>query len=264
MFKTIPCEEYESGDKKRNSKRGKKCHRYYCPFAHGQQELRTSDLSLEERKAILGGLDMFPSDKCCNACALPCTMTPMPPGMRTPTVEGLQNSLQNMPPFTQPPSSSAWPFSPLSRPMPSRTQADIVPEQRQSLPMLLPSSAYGHDPFPRGQGADMNSNTSSLAHKPLCSEKEWKSLGSPAFIKIGDDGVAAVSPWEATKTTTHGPFGLDLPAPKWMKDDSLGNETSRNFGFSDSESLQLRDPVKPRREEPNLEEAIKQLVYTML
>mmetsp|Transcript_105969 Transcript_105969/g.167277 ORF Transcript_105969/g.167277 Transcript_105969/m.167277 type:complete len:336 (-) Transcript_105969:478-1485(-) len=236
IFKTILCEEYESGIKKRTSKRDKKCHRYYCPFAHGQQELRTSELTLEQRKSILTGLDMFPSDKCCNACALPCTVAPVPPQVRAPAVDALESM---PPPFPQQ-GESDWLFCPLSRPMPNLLQGDLAQERlRQSLP-TLPSSAFGHDPFPRGKAPGKVNNTTSLTQNGT--DDKWKALGSPAFVKISDDGFAEVGPWE---------MHSDRPIPRRTKE-----ADDCSIGFS---GLQSQEPLK------TLEQVIlKELVYTML
>mmetsp|Transcript_55308 Transcript_55308/g.131937 ORF Transcript_55308/g.131937 Transcript_55308/m.131937 type:complete len:540 (-) Transcript_55308:105-1724(-) len=72
IFKTTLCEEYHGQS---NPQRGAKiaarakCHRFYCPFAHGDQELRQSPLSREERQAFIqSAKDNFPSSECCKVC----------------------------------------------------------------------------------------------------------------------------------------------------------------------------------------------------
>jgi hypothetical protein len=76
IFKTTKCEEYASltkdTDKKKSSKQKKRCHRYYCPFAHGDQELRTSSLDGSEIAKYLDKLEIFPSSECCKFCVSPC------------------------------------------------------------------------------------------------------------------------------------------------------------------------------------------------
>jgi len=74
IFKTTLCEEHTSNtgtDKNqrqtRNAKKNR-CHRYYCPFAHGVDELRTSTLSAEQRDKCLRSMEAFPSDVCCMVC----------------------------------------------------------------------------------------------------------------------------------------------------------------------------------------------------
>lgn len=70
MFKTFLCDEHSifANQKHRGSKKGK-CHRYYCPFAHGPSELRTSTLTQEQRDDCMKMLDLFPSDECCKVCS---------------------------------------------------------------------------------------------------------------------------------------------------------------------------------------------------
>mmetsp|Transcript_16509 Transcript_16509/g.38703 ORF Transcript_16509/g.38703 Transcript_16509/m.38703 type:complete len:361 (+) Transcript_16509:78-1160(+) len=73
FFKTQLCKEHASHAVQRGSRstRGSKrhrCHRYYCPFAHGQEELRSSPLTEEQRSQCLLALEFFPSDDCCTAC----------------------------------------------------------------------------------------------------------------------------------------------------------------------------------------------------
>jgi hypothetical protein len=77
IFKTTKCEEYanltKDSDKKKTTKHGKKrCHRYYCPFAHGDHELRTSTLSESDIQKCLSKLSIFPSSDCCKFCVLAC------------------------------------------------------------------------------------------------------------------------------------------------------------------------------------------------
>mmetsp|Transcript_101912 Transcript_101912/g.283580 ORF Transcript_101912/g.283580 Transcript_101912/m.283580 type:complete len:323 (-) Transcript_101912:139-1107(-) len=73
FFKTSLCKEHAShamqrGSRSARSSKRHRCHRYYCPFAHGSEELRSTPLSEEQRQQILRSLEMFPSDDCCTAC----------------------------------------------------------------------------------------------------------------------------------------------------------------------------------------------------
>jgi len=70
IFKTTLCDESESSSRRSGSKRHR-CHRYYCPLAHGIQELRPSSLTAEQIEECLSGLDRFPSDTCCKYCTQP-------------------------------------------------------------------------------------------------------------------------------------------------------------------------------------------------
>lgn len=92
IFKTSLCEEYTNNSgansKTRNSKKNQnRCHRYYCPFAHGNDELRTSPLSTEQREKCLRGMEVFESDTCCVVCTRHWIIPPVsgkalaPPGL---------------------------------------------------------------------------------------------------------------------------------------------------------------------------------------
>eukprot|EP00930_Biecheleria_cincta_P076885 TRINITY_DN6411_c0_g1_i1.p1 TRINITY_DN6411_c0_g1~~TRINITY_DN6411_c0_g1_i1.p1 ORF type:complete len:617 (+),score=80.78 TRINITY_DN6411_c0_g1_i1:73-1851(+) len=72
LFKTIFCEEFENSSEKSNGVKGKadKCHRFYCPYAHGPEELRKSPIAMTERQALMQvAIDKFPGDGCCGICA---------------------------------------------------------------------------------------------------------------------------------------------------------------------------------------------------
>jgi len=97
MFKTKLCEEHtnntgnnQSQRQTRNSKKNR-CHRYYCPFAHGQDELRPSPLSIEQREKCLRSMEVFPQDFCCSVCAPSTNAWPTAPvnGQKFPEAPGL-------------------------------------------------------------------------------------------------------------------------------------------------------------------------------
>lgn len=69
LFKTMLCGE--QGRARRNKDVGKpnRCHRYYCPFAHGKKELRESQYTQEQLEAFIQALEKFPHDDCCHFCA---------------------------------------------------------------------------------------------------------------------------------------------------------------------------------------------------
>lgn len=73
IFKTILCEEHRSlpNDQRsaRRSKHRSRCHRYYCPFAHGKQELRSSPLTSEQCEAYIRAVVIFPHSICCSFCS---------------------------------------------------------------------------------------------------------------------------------------------------------------------------------------------------
>jgi len=96
IFKTTMCDEYMQniGMKKGQGAKRSRCHRFYCPFAHGNSELRTSSMADEQRDACLRSVDLFPSDTCCNVCTpyscMPAACIPAgPPGLELPP--GLEN-----------------------------------------------------------------------------------------------------------------------------------------------------------------------------
>lgn len=72
IFKTSLCEEHRTltSDQRsaRRSKHRPRCHRYYCPFAHGKQELRTSPLSPEQRETLIRHASALPHAVCCEVC----------------------------------------------------------------------------------------------------------------------------------------------------------------------------------------------------
>lgn len=74
IFKTSLCEEHRSltNDQRsaRRSKHRPRCHRYYCPFAHGKQELRSSPLTEEQRDSLVRAIGIFPNPACCGICTL--------------------------------------------------------------------------------------------------------------------------------------------------------------------------------------------------
>lgn len=72
ILKTCLCEEH--ANRQGTGSRGRRkrhCHRHYCPFAHGNKELRASPLPAELRKQyLLDALNAFPSNWCCKVCEL--------------------------------------------------------------------------------------------------------------------------------------------------------------------------------------------------
>jgi len=70
IFKTSLCEEHTTnvGNKQTRNAKKNRCHRYYCPFAHGPDELRTSPLTDEQRQRCLREVEALPSDVCCVVC----------------------------------------------------------------------------------------------------------------------------------------------------------------------------------------------------
>lgn len=78
LFKTVACKDHhqwlleQSQPTSRNSKSAR-CHRYYCPFAHGNEELRESPLPRSTREKLVADvLEQFPHDECCEVCSPSC------------------------------------------------------------------------------------------------------------------------------------------------------------------------------------------------
>eukprot|EP00930_Biecheleria_cincta_P026609 TRINITY_DN18735_c0_g1_i1.p1 TRINITY_DN18735_c0_g1~~TRINITY_DN18735_c0_g1_i1.p1 ORF type:complete len:350 (+),score=28.24 TRINITY_DN18735_c0_g1_i1:41-1051(+) len=61
VFKTLPCEDHERDDVT--------CHRFYCPFAHGAEELqRPRNSSPSQSRSFIEAVRHLPSDDCCELC----------------------------------------------------------------------------------------------------------------------------------------------------------------------------------------------------
>jgi hypothetical protein len=124
-FKTTICSEQPRG-RKRN-----KCHRYYCPFAHGEQELRESKYSTEQLEAFYQALaEVFHSDTCCQFC------TPPPP----PALSSLRTAVQTVEGHAQ------------------RQKAAFTMMQQQvaaQLPSVSVAAAYQMSQLARGHGLGM-------------------------------------------------------------------------------------------------------------
>lgn len=61
VFKTLPCEDHERDTGF--------CHRFYCPFAHGAEELqRPKNSSPSKSKGFIEAVRHLPSDDCCEFC----------------------------------------------------------------------------------------------------------------------------------------------------------------------------------------------------
>jgi hypothetical protein len=65
IYKTTICEEYAKQNVQRNARgtfgNKKRCQQYYCPFAHGEEELRTSSIHPDHITMYLSALQAFTS-----------------------------------------------------------------------------------------------------------------------------------------------------------------------------------------------------------
>jgi len=179
IFKTILCEEHANqGGNQRNTRSGKRrrCHRYYCPFAHGAQELRTSALTLEQREQCLRALDVFPSDDCCAICTRH-WITPEQPGGeagRGSAAFGFGAGAHGL---------LQWPQGCPAVPIPPQ-----MPQQAWPFPAGLPRQALRLESFTSPDPSG------SSAPDPLENLRDL-----PAFIHLADDGSTSVGLRQPTR-----------------------------------------------------------------
>jgi len=160
MFKTSLCEEHTNNtgnnQNQRQTRNAKKnlCHRYYCPFAHGSDELRTSPLTAEQREKCLRSMEVFPSDVCCVVCTRHWTVPvndqklPLPPGLtlleaRDPTMPWPRS--QKGPPLF--PGQNLWDvLATIPNQMSLNVQGDAVLEHNKDIFASSMSGRPGRDP----------------------------------------------------------------------------------------------------------------------
>lgn len=188
IFKTRLCEEY--GGSQRSGKGGKRhaCHRYYCPLAHGSQELRSSSLTEEYRNACLQSAELFLSDTCCMTCA-PSWNTTRP----------FKPSLTN-PAFCMDPACGIpWPQAGSGSPYASTNFWPTPPDTTDQLPIL----GWPKDDV-EAETTDANGLPYALQGQTLGGIidpfKTWKGMSppgledSPVFIDVGQDGSMRIGP----------------------------------------------------------------------
>jgi len=204
FFKTQLCKEHAHHAVQRGSRnaRGSKrhrCHRYYCPFAHGTEELRSSPLTEEQREQCLQAIEMFPSDDCCTACTRYWITPYHRAEERCAPVLDLEAHLR----FPPPP----WP----QLPQPVAAQHSLAASQ---LWGLLGGGALGPQQLQLQDEEwveeDVHEAKALPAYPPDSPGKPWvlSDLSSapkkepadswsdmmPAFIDLADDGTATVGP----------------------------------------------------------------------
>lgn len=207
IFKTTLCEEHTnntgSKEKTRNAKKNR-CHRYYCPFAHGSDELRTSPLTAEQRERCIRASEVFPSDVCCMVCTRHWVVPQAgeqkeesfqvcPPaasfGMNEPTAPLFWPQKAPQPPVGQ----GQHPFDVLS------TVPNLAP--KEIAPAKAGKELYAPKPAPatfEGSIFLSNETPSSLFANPLSSLH--LSSESPAFIDFTTNGCA-VGQRQSTKSS---------------------------------------------------------------
>eukprot|EP00927_Polykrikos_kofoidii_P066067 TRINITY_DN61729_c0_g1_i1.p1 TRINITY_DN61729_c0_g1~~TRINITY_DN61729_c0_g1_i1.p1 ORF type:complete len:295 (-),score=37.95 TRINITY_DN61729_c0_g1_i1:478-1362(-) len=188
LFKTSVCEEHSSNSgSQHSSRRGKRarCHRFYCPFAHGSRELRTSPLSEERREKCLRVIGAFPSDDCCTMCSPHrlAVRKPTPEPKTQGAVQPQKRCLPAPPPFPPPPPTSAV-----------DVVARLVPELDHEVTesKFLTKSDIPLSYTPCSMSSD--STCAETSRDPLLSLKY-----SPVFITFGDDGSTTFGPNRPSK-----------------------------------------------------------------
>jgi len=157
LFKTCMCEEHcgSSGGGQRGARgsaRGRRCHRYYCPFAHGHQELRSSHLSAEQRERCLRALELFPAGECCLVCA-PHRLPPQVGREAQVHDEGAFGCPQSPPP-----------------PPPQRQQRQQQQQQLSAQEVwAVPTGLSGHSQLPDSQA---DGRSSPPLKDPYCSQQQ--------------------------------------------------------------------------------------------
>jgi len=210
IFKTTLCEEHNtntsSNPKSRNGKKNR-CHRYYCPFAHGSEELRTSPLPKEQKESCIRAMEVFPSDVCCMVCTRhwlnpPVTDKQQPQGYQEPAglnydVNGAASMLWGSQKSPQQPPIFQPPFDVLST-VPNQGPPNLMPGDLGARPpkdmfgkmdkavkdhaSVSPIQKPTEDPFAVAYKPDLL-NPSFFNGEPLSSLRvSTLSRDSPAFI----------------------------------------------------------------------------------
>jgi hypothetical protein len=232
LFKTILCEEHTNnnvGAKQTRNAKKNRCHRYYCPFAHGPEELRSSVLQPEDRDRLIAAHVAFPSDPCCSVCTrhwVTPSLNPDAPKFPTaaeqaalaaafgeqgpplPWAPNLQNG-------TQPPiglNPNLWDvLSTVPNLNGLTTQGDLVlkPSKDNSAtaknhtPTLSPIQKPTGDPFAVPYKPIGALNHSLFYGEPLASLRVSKlSNDSPAFIDLTSAGYSSGLTESSTKSST--------------------------------------------------------------
>jgi len=192
IFKTILCEEFDESQRKTRHGKRHKCHRYYCPLAHGSQELHNSSLTIEQRNECLRAVELLPSDTCCRICT--------PSGNNIGTLKLNPQA----PPFCiEQNGTLPWP------------QGVPLPLMSFESPWGMPAATTDPPPFVDVPTDEVEENTDSIGW-PYAGKSDgivaetfnpWtsntihgSSFGdSPAFINIASDGIMTVGPKQPSK-----------------------------------------------------------------
>lgn len=217
VFKTRLCEEH---GKPRSAKKSR-CHRFYCPFAHGTQELRTSSMSPEDREECLRTIDIFASSECCNICTQHLVAPDFQKADEASKALQLQQQQQQplQPPVQQQPNVepspdiaksatsmsafAAWPsppMPPMPLPLQPRPRAPMpcqptLLQNKESLDVLSTCPAKENIAAQLICGPCSGLPSSPEPYDPFAAMRN----NSPVFVTMGADGRMEVGPREAEK-----------------------------------------------------------------
>lgn len=207
IFKTVLCEEHGNATRSsRHSRSGKrtKCHRYYCPFAHGNEELQQSPLSEEQRERCIKAAEIFPSDICCGYCTRHFRVPERPQqqqkfleveGAKCHDVLGVAGKPPGFPGHLD-----FAGYCPQKPPASSATQRwerlSTVPQAMHGPPGIREGGFQRSGVLPGGKptpNARLGVSQPGMPPLPTSSSYALEHLGqSPAFIDITDDGSTVV------------------------------------------------------------------------
>jgi len=170
----------------------RRCHRYYCPFAHGNQELRSSPLSAQQREACIAAIENFPSDKCCKVCAPHFTgVANQETASGGSDAASYDGSFQQVPPPPIPPQQWTSPAAGI------QGQANTQPSKDDSC------FTQAADEFPQPREALSTVNDNSVMD-PFTT---WNVV---KFIFNGDDGDDGFQPPPVVKRPPRAPLPREL------------------------------------------------------
>lgn len=189
IFKTTPCEEYASNAAmKTPSAKRKRCHRFYCPFAHGNNELRSSSLPEATRNYCLMMASQFPSDSCCSVCTPYSFIRPARRGSEDSRTDRVVRETKTTPPttttFVIPPPPFPCPPPPS---MPFRLLETV--STRSGSPMALGDSS----------ASESSKHVQGIQEQPPRRNQTYDLWSdSPMFVNLVGGSIVSIGPRETT------------------------------------------------------------------
>lgn len=188
IFKTSLCEEYDGSQRSGRGGKRPSCHRYYCPLAHGAQELRSSSLTEEYRAVCLEAAELFPTDTCCKTCA---------PSWNT--TRAFKPNVGASPFYMNGECCAPWSDVGTASLMGSTNFWPMPPDTTDQLPFV----GWRKDDA-EAETTDANALTYSLQGKSLGGVTEplkaWSGIQqAPVFIDVGKDGTMTIGPRKLVK-----------------------------------------------------------------